>query len=76
MSFSLYLTAQDTLETLNHGSLMAAEDNMWRWESEYRRSKGWFFSCDKICNENWEMYRMAEAEYVAGDGRRLFTAKL
>jgi hypothetical protein len=38
---------------------------MWRWEGEYRRSKGWFFSCDKVCQENWEMYRMAETEYVA-----------
>lgn len=42
---------------------MAAEDSMWRAESEYRQSKGWF-SCDQICTYNYEAYREREAEYV------------
>lgn len=51
------------LNNLNIEELLVAEDNMWRWQDTYQRSKGWFFQCDQQCQYNYERFRESEQKF-------------
>lgn len=56
---------QDTLDQLPTKELMDSRAKAFQLEQVYRHSKGWFFSCDDVCTENYHRYKTAERQYNA-----------
>eukprot|EP00937_MAST-01D_sp_MAST-1D-sp2_P001371 g1371.t1 len=56
-----------TIDTEAH---TLAEKHLWKAESEYYNAKGWFWSCDDVCQKKKGKFERAQAKFMKVDGEQ------